>query len=252
MKSLKRPGHHRPALVDEAERPVAILDAVDDRPEGHDVGQLLEADVALRHLAPDRVRDASRGPAPRPRSRGPRDGALMPRPIRSMRSPSPLWSCSSRLRDRGVGVGLELAEGEGLHLLHELVHADPLGERGVDVHRLAGDPLPLLLDWMKWRVRMLCSRSASLTSSTRMSPDMASRNLRRFSAARWLSLCASILRELGDAVDQPGDVLAEQLVSISSGVATVSSIVSWRMAVTIVSSSRWRSVRIPATSIGWL
>ena len=43
---------------------------------------------------------------------------------------------------------------------------------------------------------MLCSRSASLTSSTRMSSDMASRNLRRFSAARWLSLCASILESL--------------------------------------------------------
>ena len=43
---------------------------------------------------------------------------------------------------------------------------------------------------------MLCSRSASLTSRTRMSSDMASRNLRRFSAARWLSLCASILESL--------------------------------------------------------
>ena len=64
---------------------------------------------------------------------------------------------------------------------------------------------------------MLCSRSASLTSSTRMSSDMASRNLRRFSAARWFSLCASILRELGDAVDQPGDVRAEQLLDLLGG-----------------------------------
>ena len=48
------------------------------------------------------------------------------------------------LGDRFVGVGLELAEGERLHLGHELVHADPLGERGVDVHRLAGDAAALL------------------------------------------------------------------------------------------------------------
>src|SRR5476651_1343979 len=33
------------------------------------------------------------------------------------------------------------------------------------------------------RVRMLCSRSASFTSSTRMSDDMASTSLRRFSAS---------------------------------------------------------------------
>ena len=49
--------------------------------------------------------------------------------------------------DRGIGVGLELAEGERLHLLHEFVHADPLGERRVDIHRLAGDSPALLLDW---------------------------------------------------------------------------------------------------------
>src|SRR3546814_14377939 len=34
---------------------------------------------------------------------------------------------------------------EGLHLGHELVHADPLGKRGVDVHRLAGDAAALFL-----------------------------------------------------------------------------------------------------------
>ena len=47
--------------------------------------------------------------------------------------------------DRGVGVGLELAERERLHLGHHLVHADALGERGVDIHRLARDPAALVL-----------------------------------------------------------------------------------------------------------
>ena len=50
------------------------------------------------------------------------------------------------LGDRFIGVGLELAEGERLHLGHELVHADPLGERGIDIHRLAGDAAALVLD----------------------------------------------------------------------------------------------------------
>ena len=98
---------------------------------------------------------------------------------------------------------------------------------------------------------MLCSRSASFTSSTRMSPDMARRNLRRFSAARSLSVCASILESLVTPSTSRA-TLAPKIRSISSGVATVSSTVSWRIAVAIVSSSRWSSVRIPATSIGWL
>jgi hypothetical protein len=57
---------------------------------------------------------------------------------------------------------------------------------------------------------MLCSRSASLTSSTRMSSDIASRNLRRFSAARSLSVCASILESLVTPSTMPRDMVAEQ------------------------------------------
>ena len=64
---------------------------------------------------------------------------------------------------------------------------------------------------------MLWSRSASFTSSTRMSSLSASRNLRRFSAARSFSDWASILRQLGHAVDEAGDVLAEQLLDLFGG-----------------------------------
>ena len=66
-------------------------------------------------------------------------------------------------------------------------------------------------------VRMLCRRSASLTSSTRTSSAIASRSLRRFSA------CLASLRdevellELGQALDQGADVLAEQLVDLGAG-----------------------------------
>ena len=98
---------------------------------------------------------------------------------------------------------------------------------------------------------MLCNRSASLTSSTRMSSDIASRNLRRFSAARSFSLCASILLSLVTPSTSRATLPPNSRV-ISSGVATVSSIVSCRIAVAIVSSSSLRSVRMPATSIGWL
>ena len=47
---------HRPAAVDQAERPIGLTQILHDHAEGHDVGQLLEADMLLGHLAPDRIR----------------------------------------------------------------------------------------------------------------------------------------------------------------------------------------------------
>ena len=47
---------HRPALVDQPQRAIDVGDVVDDDAEGHHVGQLLEADVPLGHLLPDRIR----------------------------------------------------------------------------------------------------------------------------------------------------------------------------------------------------
>ncbi len=77
---------------------------------------------------------------------------------------------------------LQLGEGEVLQLGLDRVHADALGQGRVDLHRLARDALPALVEVTKCSVRMLCSRSASLTSSTRMSWLIASTSLRKFSA----------------------------------------------------------------------
>src|SRR5437868_8061178 len=52
---LEAARHHVPALVDQPKRPVTFLDRTDDAAEGHDVRQLLEADMPLLHLAPDRI-----------------------------------------------------------------------------------------------------------------------------------------------------------------------------------------------------
>ena len=63
-------------------------------------------------------------------------------------------------------------------------------------------------------VRMLCRRSASFTSSTRMSLDIASINLRKFSACLRAFAKDLELRKLGDAVDQTGDLAAEILFDV--------------------------------------
>ena len=42
-----------------------------------------------------------------------------------------------------MGFRLQLAEGQCLHFVHVFVHAHALGERGIDIHRLARDALAL-------------------------------------------------------------------------------------------------------------
>ncbi len=210
---LEASRHYRPALVDEAQGPVAILDGADDRPEGHHVGQLLEADVPLRHLAPDR------------------EGMLLAPlhlrldSVRLEMGPQAAADSGDEVAlalvelleaagDGGIGVRLDLAEGESLHLLHELVHPDPLGERGVDVHRLAGDPLSLLFagDEMEGAhvvkpVRELDEQHAYVARHGEQElPEIFRRPL---ALALRLDLA-----ELGDPVDQSGDVGPEQFLDL--------------------------------------
>ena len=84
-----------------------------------------------------------------------------------------------------------------------------------------------------------------------MSSLIASRNLRRFSAARSFSVSVSILESLVTPSTSRA-TSGPKCASISSIVASVSSTVSWSSAVTIVSWSSLRSVISPATSTGWL
>ena len=53
---LEAAGNHRPTAVNETERPIAIHRLIHDDPKGHHVRQLLEADMPLGHLLPDRIR----------------------------------------------------------------------------------------------------------------------------------------------------------------------------------------------------
>ena len=66
-------------------------------------------------------------------------------------------------------------------------------------------------------VRMLSRRSESLTSSTRMSRAIATTILRKFSAWR-SSLRGEVdLAELGDAVDEERDLVAELALDVLGG-----------------------------------
>ena len=111
---------------------------------------------------------------------------------------------------------------------------------------------------MRWRlsafmcssVRMLCSRSASFTSSTRMSLEMATRSLRKFSACSAFLVTRSRRRILVSPSTRV-PISGPNSWSISARVIGVSSMTSCSSAVTMVASSSFRSVRMAATSSGW-
>ena len=103
--------------------------------------------------------------------------------------------------DLGVALRVQRGEGQVLELLLDLLHAEAVGQRGVDVEGLLGDALLLARAAWRPRVRMLWSRSASLMIRTRRSLAIAT------SILRMVAACCSSLRveadplELGDPVD---------------------------------------------------
>jgi hypothetical protein len=164
--------------------------------------------------------------------------SLTPELMRAIRSPPPSFSCSIRLVIDSYASGSSSRKASVCISLHELIHADPLGKRGVDIHRFAAMRRRFSSFLMKCSVRILCSRSASLTSSTRNVIRHGEQELAQVFGRALVLGHRLDLGELGDAIDQPRDIGAEAARSMSSScVASVSSMVSCSSAVTIVSSS---------------
>ena len=112
-------------------------------------------------------------------------------------------------QDGGIGFRLELGERQRLKFGLDRIHADALGERGVDLHRLAGDALaPLrVADEMQGAhvvqaVREFHQQHADVPAHGQ---DEFAEVLRLFGAVR-LQFEPG---QLGHAVDQAGDFLAE-------------------------------------------
>jgi len=118
--------------------------------ESHDVGELFEADILTLHLTPDRI------------------GPLLPTgdfcvqpPVAKLgqkRLTNPVHNIAAGLcqeiqpgDDRGARIGIEFLKGDVLQFLLPIANTDPLCQRDVDIHRLAGDTATLLgrLDEMK-------------------------------------------------------------------------------------------------------
>ena len=128
-------GMHRP------ERGVASLPRGDDDAERHDVGQLLERHVAALHLLPDGERRLlAPGDLDHVRAGLLADAGELDAHLLDHVGALAAQVVEPRL-DRVVRLRLQLCEGERLQLGLHRVHADPLGERRIDVHGLARDAL---------------------------------------------------------------------------------------------------------------
>ncbi len=122
-----------------------------------------------------------------------------------------LLELGEALGDALIGFRLELLEGEQLHLAHELVHADALRERRVDVHRLAGDPAALvgILDVME-RAHVV----QPVGKLDQQHADVVRHGEQEFTQILGRALVFGLrldLGELGDSVDEPGDFRPELL-----------------------------------------
>ena len=126
-----------------------------------------------------------------------------------------------RLRQRRLAPGLQVLERELLQLAVGLVEAEPVRDRRVDVERLGGDARRCFARSTASIVRMLCSRSASLTRMTRTSRVIASSILRNDSACDLLARREAQLVELGQAVDEVGGRRAEALDQLGLGDAAI-------------------------------
>ena len=154
-------------------------------------------------------------------------------------------------RSRRSASGAATAKREVLELLLHLLHAEAVGQRGVDVERLLGDALAASRAGIAAIVRMLCSRSASLMIRTRRSLAIATSILRMVAAC-----CASFESNwIRSSLVTPSTIAATsapKLASTSASVISVSSTASCSSAAATVMSSSPRSATIRATASGWL
>ena len=134
--------------------------------------------------------------------------------MRLTRSPPGFGELLEPAHDRGVSVRLEFAKRERLHLGHHFVHADPLGERREDIHRLAGDAAAFVL------VRDVMERPhvvQAVGELDQQDADVVAEREQEFAQVLGRALALRLgfdLAQLGDPVDEPGDVLAEQLFNL--------------------------------------
>ena len=152
-------------------------------------------------------------------------------------------------RDLLVLVWLQIEERQVLQLPLDGVDAQAVRDGRIDLQRLARLEDAAIFVAGLASVRMLCRRSASLMTMTRMSLLMATNILRMVCACSSDRLSTS-MREILVTPSTRCAMRSLKVSSTSASVTSESSTVSWMSAAHSVSTSMRRSARMSATSTG--
>ena len=154
------------------------------------------------------------------------------------------------LLDLGVALGVEGGEGQVLELPLDLLDAEPVGQRGVDVEGLLGGAALLPLGHHRQGPHVV---QAVGQLDDQHPPVVGHGHQHLAHGGRLLGLLGVELEpvELGHPVDDEGH-RGPKSRSMTSVVTPVSSTASWRRAAATVWASRPRSATMPATAMGWV
>ena len=212
---LEAAGHGAPGGVRDAEHAIAIVDAIDDDAECVDVGQLLEADLLVRHLAPDRV-----GLFLAALDLG-LDADLIE--LLAQRGRNLLEEIAVALTQFGeflvhglIGVRVEPAERQLLQLFAQRLHAHATCERRVNLERF----LRVALSALGLHVLESAHVVEAICELYEKHADIARNGEQKLpEVLGLLGLFRDEIEalDLGEAVDERADLRAEQLIDLGAG-----------------------------------
>ena len=209
---LEAPGQRLPQRVDDADRAVAVLHRVNDDPHGREVVDLVELTVLLGHLRVDRIEvlgppgdlgvDAERIELARQLGAAGLDVVL-----------ALLALLVDQALDLLVLARVQRCEREVLELPLDRVDAEPMRDRRVDLQGLLGLVDLLLLGQRADRAHVV----EAIGELDEDDPDVRGHRDHHLAVVLGLRLVAARegdASELGDAVDQRGDLVAEALADL--------------------------------------
>ncbi len=200
--------------MNDAKRAVALLERADDHAKPEDIGELLETYRLAFHFAPDRIRSLL--PAAHVRI----DAAFCEfadKLLLDFRDQVfvTLRERSEPLSRHLVGFRVELAEGEVLELLAHLMHAHAAREGGVDIEGLLGDAPARLWRHEAEGAHVVQPVGELHQQHAHIGCDGEQQLAQVFRLGRLLGNEIE-LGELGQTINKPADVWAEQLIDLGA------------------------------------
>src|SRR5687767_396289 len=209
---LETPGHRTVEAVHEAERAVALVDAAHDDADAEHVDDLRQRQVLAPHLHVDAVQvllarlDTAVDTAA---------GERLAHRLHDLRQELALVAARALelALDDAVALGIERVKAELLELELDGVDAEAVGDRPVDVESLARHRAPLLGRHRRERAHVV----RAVGELDHDDADVAHHRQHHLAEALGLRFLAALeldLVELGHAVDDLGDFLAELLLDL--------------------------------------